>query len=455
MIEYVNLHDITPADYNPREISDEQFKVLQNSIRDLGYIIPILVNRKNNVIIAGHQRTKAGLSIGIEEAPAFFVEDIQAGDEIKFNQFHNGTDLKQKYYPEVYEKLEVGFHKIDHDKIEVVKSDQAQYIKEMCKLIESYGNVFCAVICRQKVILHTNYVIACQLLNVKVNVSVIPDDLYDKAINYFSQDYGKYTYKNIKKNTYVQGLAQLHRLSSDKSKKQQRSHLYENVVMPFIKTNDVESVLDFGCGKGAYVKLLSEYMDAVGLEFFHNNGRAINMSAGNRDIDRLIKHLKTKGLFDMVVCDSVLNSVDCMEAEDAVVSCLVLFSKKYIAFSGRTYEYVMSNANAKHSKFNENKLYFMDDEKFSANYRKGQWFYQHFHSESDVKKICEKYGLKILHKMTKPNEGAWRVLCEKTRELTPEEATKAIDYEFNLPLPNGRYNRHEEMKQVLKDLGLM
>lgn len=455
MVEYVNLHDITPADYNPREISDEQFKVLQDSIKDLGYVIPILVNRKNNVIIAGHQRTKAGLSIGIDKAPAFFVDGIMAGDEIKFNQFHNGVDLKQRYYPEVFEKVELGFHTIDNNQIEVVRSEQAQYIKELCKLIQNYGNVFCAVICRQKVILHTNYVIACQLLNLRVNISVIPDDLYDKAIGYFSQDYGKYTYKNIKKNTYVQGLAQMHRLAGDENKKANKSHLYEEVVLPFIKSHDIESVLDFGCGKGAYIKLLSEYMDATGLEFYHNNGRAINMSAGNRDIDKLIKHIKTKGLFDLVICDSVLNSVDCMEAEEAVISCLVLFSKKYITFSGRTYEFVQKVERTKRAKDNTNYIHFMDDEKFTANYRRGQWYYQHFHSESDVKKICEKYGLKILHQRIKRNESSWRVLCEKTRELTAEEAIKAIDYEFNLPLPNGRYNRHEEMKQALKDAGFM
>ena len=39
---------------------------------------------------------------------------------------------------------------------------------------------------------------------------------------------------------------------------------------------------------------------------------------------------------------------------------------------------------------------------------------------------------------------------KKVRELSKEEYAAAIDFEFNLPLPNGKtYNRHEDMKKAL------
>ena len=56
---YVGIEAIKPAAYNPRKIAKEQQQELCKSIRRFGLIAPILVNRKDNVIIAGHQRTTA------------------------------------------------------------------------------------------------------------------------------------------------------------------------------------------------------------------------------------------------------------------------------------------------------------------------------------------------------------------------------------------------------------
>lgn len=64
MIEYVDINSIKPAPYNPRRITDEQFENLKGSIRSIGCVVPILINNENNVIIAGHQRTKAMKACG-------------------------------------------------------------------------------------------------------------------------------------------------------------------------------------------------------------------------------------------------------------------------------------------------------------------------------------------------------------------------------------------------------
>lgn len=214
MIEYIKLNEIKPAKYNPREISDKQFLKLQESIKELGYVIPILVNRKNNVIIAGHQRTKAGIAIGIQEAPAFFVNDITVADEIKFNQIHNGVDLKENKYPEIKKELyTVGFQQIDTNDVNLDRLESASHVKEMCKLLLKYGNVLCAVACDNHIILHTNYIYACKALNIKANIYNLESEKLEIAKKYFAEDYGKYTYKHLKKETYVQGLAQMNRLA--------------------------------------------------------------------------------------------------------------------------------------------------------------------------------------------------------------------------------------------------
>lgn len=55
-IEKIKITDIIPAEYNPRQISDEELTKLSNSINEFGLVDPIIINLKNNKIIGGHQR---------------------------------------------------------------------------------------------------------------------------------------------------------------------------------------------------------------------------------------------------------------------------------------------------------------------------------------------------------------------------------------------------------------
>lgn len=52
MVSHVDIEAIKPAACNPRKIAKEQQQELCKSIRRFGLIVPILVNRKDNVIIA-------------------------------------------------------------------------------------------------------------------------------------------------------------------------------------------------------------------------------------------------------------------------------------------------------------------------------------------------------------------------------------------------------------------
>ena len=86
------IKDLVGADYNPREIDKESLKILRQSIKTLGIVKPIIVS--GNLIVAGHQRTKALLAAGIDKAPVYLLpENINQTDEIRFNQLHNGTDF--------------------------------------------------------------------------------------------------------------------------------------------------------------------------------------------------------------------------------------------------------------------------------------------------------------------------------------------------------------------------
>lgn len=448
MVEYVNIEDIKPAPYNPRKISAEQIETLEHSINEVGFVIPILINRKNGVIIAGHQRTKTAKLCGLKKVPAFYVNDIVLGDEIKFNQMHNAIDLSIDALPKLLKHYQIEkFIQIDNKDFES-KKVMATSAKEICKLIIKYGNVLSCVICRNTVVYGCEYVKACQLLGLKVNSYICDDSKYDKLTYFLNQQYGKFSYEGIKRDTYVQGLAQMFRLPE--KGKAKKSRLYEYMVLPYLNGKQSETtILDFGCGKGEYINLLKRKYNAVGVEFYNNNHTGINISKGQRMIDSLIEYFETRKDFDVVVCDSVLNSVDSIEAEISVMSFLNLMATDRLFISGRSKNNV-EKAMKRTKDFNTEKnwMYYIDADGFTANYREGHWFFQHFHTKENVYELMQKYGFNVIK--FKDSGSSFQCECKKVKSLSKEQYTKAIDFEFNLPLPNGaRYGRNEEVKRAL------
>lgn len=451
-VSFVKISDIKPAPYNPRKISDEQAKVLQESFKKIGFVVPIIINKKNNIIIAGHQRSNNASKIGIDIVPAFYVDDISVGDEIRFNQMHNGVETKDldgvtvdasKYKQEAFITIPCNEFNVD------MKSLKMTLVKEICKLIVKYGNVMSAVICKNTVLFAREYVYACKLINEPVNCYICDDSKYDDILKYFCQDYGAYSYDNIERNTFVQGLAQLNRsVSRTDGKRLLASTLYVNKVIPYLSNHEVKSILDFGCGKGAYINALAKQYDAVGVEFYNNDRKHIDVKKGHTMIDNLIHHLEDKGKFDIVVCDSVLNSVDSVEAEKSVMTCLNLFAKDIVFISGRPRNRIDRLRNQQISTDSCNYVYYPDENGFTATYREGKWFFQKFHTKEQVEKIASENGFEIEEVVFDTN--TFKCRLKKVRELSMQEYIDAVNFEFNLPLPNGKsYNRQDDIKKVL------
>jgi len=57
-IKKVKLSDLHCVDWNPRSITDEELKRLEESMNKFGYVVPIVWNEKSGNIVGGHQRFK-------------------------------------------------------------------------------------------------------------------------------------------------------------------------------------------------------------------------------------------------------------------------------------------------------------------------------------------------------------------------------------------------------------
>ncbi len=72
-VEFIDPKLLIPSEYNPREITKEEFEKLKNSIKEFGFVENATINKKNE-IIGGHMRVKAAIELGIKEVPCIRVD---------------------------------------------------------------------------------------------------------------------------------------------------------------------------------------------------------------------------------------------------------------------------------------------------------------------------------------------------------------------------------------------
>ena len=74
-MELVDINKLIPYVNNARTHSPEQITKLRSSLREFGFINPVLIDREYNVL-AGHGRIAAAKEEGINEVPCVFVEHL-------------------------------------------------------------------------------------------------------------------------------------------------------------------------------------------------------------------------------------------------------------------------------------------------------------------------------------------------------------------------------------------
>lgn len=444
-MQYVKVADLKPASYNPRRIGDREFDDLCRSLETLGCVVPVIVNPENMTLIAGHQRSKAAAAIGLEELPCFYASNVKIKDEVMFNQLHNGTDFDKGFSGRTEPYAEPGWTTCAPSDNHV-EMPYAALVAEVVKLVQKYGNILSAVVTMDgEVVSSSAYMHACRVLNIEANVYVLERSKEEYARAAFKEAYGSFSYDHIERKTWVQGLAQLNRRDTkpkvawdpDKRRTTRKSRLYEELVIPYISDRPAdERWLDFGCGKGFYVKkMCSEGRRFTGLEFYNTNMSRLNLNKTRAQVLQVFDELRSYGLYDGVVCDSVLNSVDSVEAERSVVgTCNAMMREGGTLFiSGRTVESQDKTYKAKKQGHITRALNFLDEDNFTAIYRHGAFFFQHFHSAKDVEDLLTSLGFEIDELVE--SQATWKARATKVSEIQWEDAVR---FEFSLPVPGGR-----------------
>jgi DNA modification methylase len=98
IIEKKHIDELLPADYNPRKdlgSDDAEYKKLTRSIKQFGYVEPVIWNKTTGCIIGGHQRVKILKDLGLTELDCVIVElplDKEKALNIALNKINGEWD---------------------------------------------------------------------------------------------------------------------------------------------------------------------------------------------------------------------------------------------------------------------------------------------------------------------------------------------------------------------------
>ena len=105
--QFVNIEDIKPHPDNPR-FNDNAVEEVAGSIKRFGFASPIIVRLEDGVIIAGHTRYKAALSLGLSRVPVRYM-DLDPVDAkllmLADNKIGERADWDEDLLQELFEEL--------------------------------------------------------------------------------------------------------------------------------------------------------------------------------------------------------------------------------------------------------------------------------------------------------------------------------------------------------------
>jgi ParB-like chromosome segregation protein Spo0J len=73
-VELVPIDDLRPDPANPRRISEEELDALERSLRQFGFVQPVLARRDDGTVIGGHQRLVAARRLGLTHVSVIWLE---------------------------------------------------------------------------------------------------------------------------------------------------------------------------------------------------------------------------------------------------------------------------------------------------------------------------------------------------------------------------------------------
>ena len=449
-IESVPIQSIQESVYNPRSITSSAMTMLQESLQRFGVVKPLIINNVNSIIVAGHQRRKAALSMGLTHLPCIKIKTPNRQDEIHFNLMHNSIETSQSTVS-VEEFKTGGYFYCPADKIRVkAKPKNVAVCSKIIKLLSKYDEWGSVVVDSSgRVLLNAEYAYCAKKLGFGVLVYGIKDEDTAEFIDYLGKEYGKYNFDNLGIKTYHQFKAQLVRRSSD-GRRKNPSDLYEKYLIPSLEKSD--HIIDIGAGRMAYMKLVKSMgydIHAYEPSLMTSGGNNLDMRGIVANILDAEKAVKDRGLFNKVVLEYVINSVVNNDFERAVlVLCNACTSADGMLFTSTRNTEKMKRGMRVQSLSTKRgpDFYYLDENNYSLSISNGVAFKQKFHTPESYKTLLEQFYSDV--QIIACNPTSIYCVCKRPKQLSIEEYERQLEKELNIEYPNG-FNKHKGLMNAL------
>lgn len=133
-LKSIKLNKLKEYENNPR-LNDGAVEYVSESIKQVGYISPIIVDEKNE-ILAGHTRVKALSANGADEAEVIVVTGLSEEQKKKFRILDNKTN---EFAGWDFEKLEEELDGLDFEGFDFGFGETASFIDDL--LEEAFSDV--------------------------------------------------------------------------------------------------------------------------------------------------------------------------------------------------------------------------------------------------------------------------------------------------------------------------
>lgn len=135
-IKMVKIADIVPYENNPRHNADAVQPVAE-SIKRYGFKVPMILDSEN-VIVAGHTRYEAAQTLGMDEVPVIYADDLTEEQVREFRLVDNKT---AEFAEWDFTKLEEELSEIDFGDFDFGFFEDATSAEDEVEEVDRAGNL--------------------------------------------------------------------------------------------------------------------------------------------------------------------------------------------------------------------------------------------------------------------------------------------------------------------------
>lgn len=120
----IDINLLNPAEYNPRNLTEEQFNNIKSSLDEFDFVNPLVVNsnpNRKNILIGGHQRLKVAKELGYKQVPVVYVNlNEQQEKELNIRLNKNTGEWDLDSLSEHFTKNELSDWGFDEEELSVL-----------------------------------------------------------------------------------------------------------------------------------------------------------------------------------------------------------------------------------------------------------------------------------------------------------------------------------------------